>query len=225
VGAKTEIGVTTTSYQMTQTITYSIPEQISAISIEISESGSNHLSLTVTWSAPQSDVLITRYEGNHRTLPSGSWTGAFSTQTRQHIYRNLLTGKRYAFRVRAVSPIGEGLYGTKGNLVPSKPVDNIAAKWRSDGSILVRWTPLSYAEARGFPFYIIIYEALDGGSRGNTTSSGNSVVISGLNPQFGYTITVEVTTANGTVRGNNTLRSGRSCMNNNEIVLALHKNT
>ena len=94
--------------------------------------------------------------------------------------------------------------------VPSKPVDNIVAEWRCDSSILVRWTPLSYKEARGFPFYII-YEALDGSSRGNTTSIDDSVVIFGLNPQIGYDITVDVTTDKGSIRGNHTLRSGKAC--------------
>ena len=95
--------------------------------------------------------------------------------------------------------------------VPLKPVDNIVTEWRCNGSILVRWTPLSYKEARGFPFYSITYKAFDGSSRGNTTSIDDSVVIFGLDPQIGYDITVEVTTDKGANRGNHTLKSGKAC--------------
>ena len=91
-------------------------------------------------------------------------------------------------------------------------MDDIGAEWRCDGSILMRWTPLSYKEARGFPFYIIIHKALVGSSRGNTTSTDDSAVIFGLNPQINYDITVEVTTDKGKNRGNHTLRFGMSCM-------------
>ena len=87
-----------------------VPGNISELSIQSSESQNNRISLTVTWSGPQSDVPITRYEGNYRTLPLGNWSRTFSNATRQHIYRNLLTGRNYEVRVRAVSAIGNGMY-------------------------------------------------------------------------------------------------------------------
>ena len=87
---------------------------------------------------------------------------------------------------------------------------NIAAEWKCGGSILVRWTPLSSKEATDFPFYVIIYEVLDGSSRGNATSTDNSVMIFGLDPQIDYDITVEITTRNGTNRGKHTLKSGET---------------
>ena len=94
-------------------------------------------------------------------------------------------------------------------------MNDIVTDWIGGGSLLVTWIPLSYKEARGFPFYIIIYEALDGSSQGNTTSTDDFVVIFGLNPQIGYNITVEVTTDRGAIRGNNTLRTSKARLNNN----------
>jgi hypothetical protein len=68
----------------------------------------------------------------------------------------------------------------------------------------VTWTPLSYTEAKGFPFYIVTYAAFDGSSSGNTTSISDSAVLVGLYPAIGYKISVEVTTGNGANRGNDT---------------------
>ena len=89
-------------------------------------------------------------------------------------------------------------------VVPSKSVDNIIVKRRPDHSVIVTWTPLSYTEVKGFPFYIVTYEALDGSSSGNITSISDSAVLVGLNPGIGYKISVEVTTGSGANRANDT---------------------
>ena len=61
---------------------------------------------------------------------------------------------------------------------------------------------LSYAEAKGFPLYIVTYTRQDGGSTGSINTTSNSVTITGLDSGGSYVISVSVTTGNGMYKGN-----------------------
>ena len=98
-----------------------------------------------------------------------------------------------------LSIINMFLCSTVTAIVPTKPVSNLTAFWK-DGVVNVSWISLSLAEAKGFPLYIISYMPNSGTMRTiNTTNS--SIVISGLEPKQSYTFTVQVTTGNGTHKG------------------------
>ena len=68
--------------------------------------------MRVSWSRPQSDATITRYEVQYRVSNSGSWatvrvTGASTLIT---TLTTLTAGRRYDVQVRAVSSVGNGAY-------------------------------------------------------------------------------------------------------------------
>ena len=90
------------------------------------------------------------------------------------------------------------------NLEPQKMVDGVSAKWTSDNSILVTWMGLSYAEAKGFPLYIVTYTPRDGSSRGSINTTSNSVNLTGLDSGVSYIISVLVTTGKGMYKGDAT---------------------
>ena len=88
--------------------------------------------------------------------------------------------------------------------VPMKPVSDIVIMIQeSDQTVNVSWKPLSYREARGFPFYIVSYTSEDGRFSGsvNTTNSRVAIIIRGLDLQVSYLFTVSVTTGNGSNAG------------------------
>ena len=83
-------------------------------------------------------------------------------------------------------------------------VSGIAIMIQEDNEIVnVSWKPLSYAEARGIPIYIISYTSEDGRFTGsiNTTNSSVLIVIRGLDLHISYEFTVSVTTGNGNNAG------------------------
>ena len=67
--------------------------------------------------------------------------------------------------------------------------------------MLVTWTPLSYVEARGFPLYLITYTSDDGSTSGSVNTTSSSVAITGLDSQYVYNFTVQVSTGNGKNKG------------------------
>ena len=83
--------------------------------------------------------------------------------------------------------------------VPGKPVSNLTAFWK-DGVVNISWISLSLTEAKGFPLYIISY-TLDNSKMRTINTTNSSIVISGLEPKQSYTFTVQVTTGNGTHKG------------------------
>ena len=85
--------------------------------------------------------------------------------------------------------------------VPTKAVDSVTVEWTTVSSVLVAWTPLSYIEARGFPLYLITYKSDDGSTSGSVNTTSSSVAITGLDPQYVYIVTVQVSTANGKNKG------------------------
>ena len=83
--------------------------------------------------------------------------------------------------------------------VPEKSVSYLTTFWK-DGVVNISWISLSLIEARGFPLYIISY-MLDSGTMRTINTTNSSIVISGLEPKQSYTFTVQVTTGNGTHKG------------------------
>ena len=68
----------------------------------------------MSWSRPQSDATITRYEVQYRVSNAGSWatvrvTGA---NTLTATLTTLVPGIRYDIQVRAVSAVGNGAYSS-----------------------------------------------------------------------------------------------------------------
>ena len=81
--------------------------------------------------------------------------------------------------------------------VPTAPLADVDVVALGDGSVGVRWTPLSLTEARGFPLYIVSYTSIDGAVLGSVNTTNSSVIITGLNPNIGYSFTVQVVTGSG----------------------------
>ena len=63
--------------------------------------------LTVTWTAPQSERPITKYQVQYRRTSTTSWT-TNDVRTRSVILENLPLGTSYKVQVRAVSDVGSG---------------------------------------------------------------------------------------------------------------------
>ena len=89
---------------------------------------------------------------------------------------------------------------------PTVKVQNVVTNWINDNSAVhVSWTPLTLREARGFPLYVVTYwpSSLKRVSRdiNSVTTTDSSVVIGGLDPTTSYSITVDVYTGNGTIKG------------------------
>ena len=86
----------------------------------------------------------------------------------------------------------------------------------SNRAALVSWTPLTLHQARGFPEYFVtynyqpIFQVRRVVCTVNTVSTNHSsLVIHDLDPTIAYTVTVDVGTARGKLRG--TLAAGQ-CM-------------
>ena len=81
--------------------------------------------------------------------------------------------------------------------VPTAPLDDVDVIALGDGSVGVRWTPLSLTAARGFPLYIVFYTSDDGAVLGSVNTTNSSVIITGLNPNIGYIFAVQIATGSG----------------------------
>ena len=81
--------------------------------------------------------------------------------------------------------------------VPTSPLADFDVVALGDGSVGVGWAPLSLAEARGFPLYIVSYTSVDGAVLGSVNTTNSSVIITGLNPNIGYIFTIQVATGSG----------------------------
>ena len=87
------------------------PSRVSGVSVtKTVESGS--LSLRVTWTTPQTDVNISRYEVQYRISGTTSWSSATPLSGSPPATSTFLTGldagTEYNIRVRAVSAAGAG---------------------------------------------------------------------------------------------------------------------
>ena len=90
-----------------------VPAQVTGLSVT-QTAVSGRPALRVSWSRPQSDATITRYEVQYRVSISGSWatvrvTGANTLTT---TLTTLTAGRRYDVQVRAVSSVGNGAYSS-----------------------------------------------------------------------------------------------------------------
>ena len=94
---------------------YSVPSQVQISSVSRTAS-SGSAALTVSWTAPSSDVPITGYKLSYKE--SSERNLAASTMT--YTITNLQPGTLYQVRVRAVSPIGEGEYGMQSETTYSR---------------------------------------------------------------------------------------------------------
>ena len=65
--------------------------------------------LTVTWTAPQSDYSIIKYQIQYRRSDATSWSTKDVTSTSTTL-KNLTAGTSYQVQVRAISDIGAGPY-------------------------------------------------------------------------------------------------------------------
>ena len=71
--------------------------------------------LTVTWTAPQSDHVITKYQVQYRRSGTTGWIRKDVT-SRSTTLENLPVGTGYQVQVRAVSDVGAGPYSDVGTL-------------------------------------------------------------------------------------------------------------
>ena len=90
-----------------------VPSQVAGLSVT-QTAVSGKPALRVSWSRPQSDATITRYEVQYRVSNSGSWatmrmTGTSSLTT---TLTTLVAGRSYDVQVRAVSSFGNGAYSS-----------------------------------------------------------------------------------------------------------------
>ena len=86
-------------------ICLSVPSRVMNVSVIMSVEDSN-LTLTVSWTTPQSDLPITEYEVNVLEVMSVNVSG--SPPANSNILTGLDAGVDYIIRVRAVSVIGAG---------------------------------------------------------------------------------------------------------------------
>ena len=90
-----------------------VPSQVTGLSVT-QTAVSGRLALRVSWSKPQSDATITRYEVQYRVSNSGSWTTmrVAGANTLTTTLTTLVAGRRYQVQVRAVSSAGNGAYSS-----------------------------------------------------------------------------------------------------------------
>ena len=92
-------------------ISLTVPSRISGVSVtKIVESGIS--ALRVTWTTPQSDVNISRYEVQYRRSGTTSWGSEVRISGSPPATFTIVTGldvsTEYNVRVRAVSAVGAG---------------------------------------------------------------------------------------------------------------------
>ena len=64
--------------------------------------------LTVTWTAPQSERPITKYQVQYRRTGTTSWSPDVKPSIRSVTLESLSPGTSYQVQVRAVSDVGNG---------------------------------------------------------------------------------------------------------------------
>ena len=80
-------------------------------------------------------------------------------------------------------------------------MENLTVSFRGSDEVLVSWIPLSLAEARGFPIYIVSYIPASCPGGGSVNTANSSVVFTEVEPCISYVFSVQVTTGNGTNKG------------------------
>ena len=92
--------------------TFTVPSQVS--NIQFTQIVSNGMiNLQVAWNQPTSDRTIQHYEVQYRKQSVSSWTSVTpNPTTKQATIRNVDKGSVYNVRVRAVSDVGSGQWGS-----------------------------------------------------------------------------------------------------------------
>ena len=89
------------------------PSRVTGMSVTKS-AGDGNFALTVSWTTPQSDLPITKYEVEYRTINTRSWINSTRLSVSPPANSTLLTGLdagvEYIIRVRALSEIGAGAW-------------------------------------------------------------------------------------------------------------------
>ena len=87
---------------------YIVPSKVGPLSLT-KAARSGRPALTVTWTAPQSDRPITKYQVQYRRSGTTSWIRKDVT-SRSTTLESLSAGTNYQVQVRAVSDVGAGPY-------------------------------------------------------------------------------------------------------------------
>ena len=87
---------------------YIVPSKVSRLTLTKAATAGRP-ALTVTWTAPQSDRPITKYQLQYRRSGTTDWITMNVTST-STILENLSAGTSYQVKVRAVSDVGAGPY-------------------------------------------------------------------------------------------------------------------
>ena len=76
-----------------------------------------NVTLTVSWTTPQSELPITKYEVEYRTSDTESWSNhSVSPPSNSTLLTGLDAGVEYIIRVRALSEIGAGAWSEEHRL-------------------------------------------------------------------------------------------------------------
>ena len=88
-----------------------VPSQVTGVTVSRAVR-SGRPALRVTWTTPQSDVSISRYQVQYRRSGTTSWSSAAPVlgSTISTYLEELVAGTEYQVRVRAVSTIGNGIW-------------------------------------------------------------------------------------------------------------------
>jgi len=100
----------------------------------------------------------------------------------------------------AFTSVGMGVLGDyvvffSEELTPTKPPENIHAKWLNSTTINIIWTPLSFYDARGFAVYKVVLTYTDIYSETKqliAVSNSSFVVFTSLNSGTQYSVAVGV---------------------------------
>ena len=92
------------------------PSRVTSVSVTKS-AGDGNFALTVSWTTPQSDLPITKYEVEYRTSDTKSWINSIrlsvSSPANSTVLTGLDAGVEYIIRVRALSEIGAGAWSVE----------------------------------------------------------------------------------------------------------------
>ena len=87
---------------------FTVPSKVGHLTLT-KAARSGRPALTLTWTAPQSDRPITKYQVQYRRSGATSWS-AKDVTSRSTTLENLPAGTGYQVQVRAVSDVGTGPY-------------------------------------------------------------------------------------------------------------------
>ena len=95
-------------------IVFTVPSKVGSLTLT-KAARSGRPALTVTWTAPQSDRTITKYQVQYRRSGTTSWSTKDVT-SRSTLLENLPAGTGYQVRVKGVSDVGAGPYSDVGTI-------------------------------------------------------------------------------------------------------------